>query len=120
LSVDRSGSDLNKVRSDLPGLGVAHDTSCVGNHNQVTQRVNILVAAGHLVAVTVLVHGHVGLLVIVGHLVVEAVLWILVECLAISSGSDLSNLVGGRIAEADGGLLGGSKAEGGTQEQYTV
>ena len=71
-----------------------------------------------LVAVTVLIHGNVCLLIIIRHLVVEAVLRVLIKCLAESACADLGDLVGGRITESND--LGRGHSHGGTKEQKAV
>ena len=85
--------------------------------NEISAKV-IVFKDSSLVAITVLIHGNVCLLVGIRNLVVEVVLWVLIECLAVSAGADLGDLVGGRITESDD--LGRGHGHGGTKEQKAV
>ena len=110
-------SDLNKSLLHISGLSVSHGSSLVGDSDQGTVGVNIGVAAGHHVPVSVLLLRHVGLLVIVSnlsqdmfksdtlllhccYLVVEVVLRIVIEHLTICTRSDLCDLLSSSIAKS--------------------
>jgi len=93
-------SDLNKSLLHISGLSVSHGSSLVGDSDQGTVGVNIGVAAGHHVPVSVLLLRHVGLLVIVSNLVVEVVLRIVIEHLTICTRPDLCDLLSSSIAKS--------------------
>ena len=105
--------NLDKSFFNLSGLSVSHGSCSIGYNNEGSKRINILVAAGHLVTGPVLVHCHIGLFSVISHLVVEAVLWFLIKCFKICTSTDFCDLLSRSITKS---FLGCTKTQRGGQQ----
>jgi len=85
-------SDLDESLPDFPGFRVSHGSCSVGYDDEGSKRVNILIAAGHLISISVFVVCNVCLLFIVCNLVAEAVLRVVIKGLLKSPRLDLVDI----------------------------